>query len=137
MPRIRSKKLYRYLRENDGLGNPRELKRLKREYRRQYQNQWARQNRKKHEIRFTLSKEEYQKIKICCQQESNTPTVLAKDLLICRSKNEHFVANKKDLLAVAKELGLVINRLKSRGVNDTILEKLLLTEMKLLNYLNV
>lgn len=137
MARIRSKKLYRYLRENDGLGNPRELKRLKREYRRQYQNQWARQNRKKHEIRFTLSKDEYQKIKIRCQQESNTPTELAKDLLISHSKSEHFVANKEDLLAVAKELGLAINRLKSVRKIDPILEKLLSAEMKLLNYLNL
>lgn len=137
MSRIRSKKLYRFLEEQGALSNPREIRRLKREYRRQYQNTWQRQQRKKQqELRFTITKEEYQKVKISCQKESITPSELAKDLLLSYSRSEPFVTNKEELLAVAKELGLSIHRLKA-GEADPTLNKLLSAETRLLTYLNL
>ncbi|HAD97540.1 MAG TPA: hypothetical protein DCG19_09045 [Cryomorphaceae bacterium] len=115
--------------------NPKEIKRLKREYRRLYQNQWARQNRNKHEIRFTLTKEEYAEIKAYCQQESCKPTPLAKELLISYCKGVVFIPNREQLLACAKDLGLAINRIHSNGADELTLQKLLSAETQLLNYL--
>ncbi len=137
MSRIRSKKLYRFLKEHGALQNPREIKHFKRVYRRNYQKFWQRQQRKKrHEIRFTLTKEEYGAIKAYCQNESIKPTPLAKALLISHCKSAAFVPNREQLLVVAKELGLAINRIHSKGADDLVLQKLLSAETQLLNYLN-
>lgn len=136
MSRIRSKKLYRYLKENGGFNNPRELKRLKREYRKQYQNQWARQQRKKQcEIRFTLRKDEYQEVKKHTQNPSITPTELAKELLLSQSKETGFIPHKEELQQVAKHLGLAINQLSKMDNVDPVCTKLLHAEAQLLNYL--
>ncbi|MEQ9263142.1 MAG: hypothetical protein RLP14_08280 [Owenweeksia sp.] len=136
MSRMRSKKLYRYIRLHGGFDNPKTLPAIKRQYRRLYQNQWARQNRKKHEIRFTLTKEEYAEIKAFCQQQSIKPTPLAKELLISHCKGAAFVPHREHLLAVAKDLGLAINRIHAKGADELNLQKLLSAETQLLNYLN-
>ncbi len=136
MSRIKSKKLYRYLKENGGFKNPHQLKKLKREYRRQYQNQWQRQQRKKqHEVRFFLTKDEYGEIKNYCQNQSTTPTELAKELVLSHGREQPFLPNREQLLAIAKQLGLSINQLSGGGNTDTIITKLLSAEAILLNYL--
>jgi len=134
----RSKKLHRFLEEQGAFQKPRELKRLKREYRRRYQNQWARQNRKgKSELRFTLTKEEYGNVKAICQNDSISPSQLAKELLLSHSHSIPFVPQKETLLTVAKHLGLAINRLKLKNADEQALQKLLQSETLLLKYVNL
>jgi CRISPR/Cas system CSM-associated protein Csm3 (group 7 of RAMP superfamily) len=132
----RSEKLYRYLQQHQALDNPRTRHRLKREYRRKYQNNWARQQRKKkREIRFSLKNEEYQIFKSYCQKHAITPTALARDLVLSQSQSQPFLANKEELLKVAKEIGLAINRIQAEGNTEITLRKLLSAEATLLSYL--
>lgn len=131
-----SKNLYNYLKKHGGLHNPRLERQLRKRYRRNYQNAWARKNRlKRHEVRFTLNKEEYGFIKTVCQSQKTTPSKLAKDLLVGHSKAKGYISRREDLLAVARHLGLAINRLNEGGDKSIVLAKLMRAEDALLTYL--
>ena len=140
MHKIRSKVLYAYLKEQGVLkGSKRDILIAKRNYRRLYKNNHARQARRsKREIRFQISKQEFQQTQALCDAKYKvTPTGLAKQLLLSRVSTGAFIPDSSRLLAVLKQLGIAINQLNTDKTDFYIIDKLLQAEKDLLEYINM
>lgn len=116
--------------------NPREIRRLKREWRRRYQSQWQKEKRKsQNEIRFSVTKEEYLSIKSQSSNEQTTPTQWSKEIVIATAHQSRSIPDKQKLFEVLQKIGLAINRLmenQSSEVKPFLLE----AEATLEDYLN-
>lgn len=123
--------------QKHGTSNPREIKKLKRKWRRRYQNQWQRQKRKsQNEIRFSVTKDEYQSIKSKAVTENATPTEWSKEIVLALTAQLRSIPEKSKLYEVLRKLGLAINRLISVAHIDEAKSYLLEAESVLEDYLH-
>lgn len=133
--RKRNQSLQNFLQKH-GATNPREIRKLKREWRRRYQNLWQKEKRKsQNEIRFSVTKEEYQSIKSQALVENTTPTEWSKDLVLASACQLRSIPDKQQLFEVLQKVGLAINRLMENHSSE-VKPFLLEAEATLEDYLN-
>lgn len=144
MVKIKSQSLLAFLIKHEALENPEKRKKYKKLYRRAYQRQWAKRQRQTlHELRFFIEDKPYKTLEKLCKQSDISPSMLAKTLILEKAQGKMSIPNRKALMDLSADLGLLINSLlkqqkeqESQHVNSKVLDTLLFLEERLLNYLN-
>ncbi|HAV26402.1 MAG TPA: hypothetical protein DCX01_09520, partial [Bacteroidetes bacterium] len=103
-----------------------------------YKKQWAQHRRKKkREVRFALTPEQFKEVEQFCKSHSDeqqSPTALARILLLEKVLEVQNIPNRKKLENIYRNIGLVINTVFQSGDKKLIAE-LESIEQQLQNYL--
>lgn len=136
--KIRSKLLYQYLLESGVLnGTPEAIGLAKREYRKRYKKQWKGQQRLKKEIRFEITLNQFQKLKLKARAYDLRHTTYTKQIVLASIEQSPVIPYREVLEKVLQLISMAttasINEGTTRVKEQTAL--LLQAETYLLNYL--
>jgi hypothetical protein len=137
--KIRSKKLYAYLKETGALEKgPGAIREAKKEYRRIYKRDWKRSKRQvSRVIEIRVSLKEYKALQNRCIESNTKPFDFAKEVLCVALNNTDFIPNKTLLQKVLQQLSIVnIAMQKGRGNVEAIKNILNAAEQMLDKYLH-